>query len=523
MNRSVTSAPKKVIHTELAPGLHRFTEGCNVYVICDEHESIAIDFGSGRWLETAASLKLPPIRRVYLTHHHPDQCEGLLNVAPGTFEIHAPSGEQLLYDSTHLSQMAKVAGGPMWFPTESYSTLPRGLPNGMLIHDLQGFDDHFWLTRRLRFIHTPGHGCHAISIIVDHNDKQLIFCGDAAHANATIHQPYHLEWDHWTASGAIAAQQGVERLASLGMDMLLPSHGPVVGLAADDKPRAMLQTLAKKLGKFIQAKGSVCAGEKDHYLSPLGFMPGGAIQLLPNLYWFNNGGYLLLSKNNQALITDPFGDLSELDALVDHLKIKHPKLTITAQLVTHYHADHCSAADNVREKYNAPLYLHPQVAHMLARGGACDVPYLSRKPILPDHLWPHEGKWQWNEYTFGIALMPGQTWWHCGFMTTINRKRVLFGGDTFQPASRWNGTGGFCSINGCRFDQGFEATAKQILQWKPHIIVTGHGTWRHYSPSYFRKAIRWSQQTQAAITALCPEGDMEKQYHLHRPVDISRH
>lgn len=502
---------ENVTGRQIMPGLYLFEDTCNVYVVCDEHQAIAIDFGSGGWLKAAAAMNLPPISRVYLTHHHPDQCAGLLNMEPGRFEIHAPAGEAPLYDQAHLAALQNDRGGPMWFPTESYSTLPRGLPAGMIQNDLQGFDDHYWLTRRIRFLHTPGHGSFAISIILDHHHKQLVFCGDAAHKNATIHELYHLEWDHWTASGAQAALEGVQRLASVGMDMLLPSHGPII----TQKPNVMLQSLAKKLVKSIDAKGSVCKGEKDLYLTPLNFMQGGAIQLLPNLYWFHNGGYLLVSKNNQALITDPFGDLKPLDALVNHLKIKQPNLRITAQLVTHYHADHCSAATLVRQRYNAPIYLHPKVAHVLARGGAWDVPYLDRQPILPDHLWPEQGKWTWNEYTFDIDHMPGQTWWHCGFMTTINRKRVLFGGDTFQPASRWNGTGGFCSINGCKFDNGFQATASRILQWKPHLIVNGHGTWRHFASSYFRKTIRWSKQTQAVIESLCPNTDVQTHYHLH--------
>lgn len=514
MTQTSQKSDEIVKHRKLDDGLYLFEDTCNVYVICDEHESIAIDFGSGNWLQAAHALNLPSVRRVYLTHHHPDQCAGLLKVAPDRFEVHVPAGEQLLYDAQHLVQMQQDKGGAGWFPCESYSTLDRGLPAGMLIDDMKGFGDHYWLSRRLRFIHTPGHGKHAISVVLDHNGKQLVFCGDAACADATIHQLYHLEWDHWTGSGAMAAKEGVERIASLGMDMLLPSHGPVI----DEKPNAMLHKLAKKLDQFAKTKGSVCAGEKDRYITPVGFLDGGAVQLLPNLYWFHNGGFLLLSKNNEALITDPDGNLSQLDSLFNQLQIQMPGLRITAQLVTHYHSDHCSAVEEVRQRYNAPLHLHPKVAHVLARGGANDVPFLIRTPIEPDHLWPEQGRWTWNEYTFDIDHMPGQTWWHCGFMTTINRKRVLFGGDTYQPASRWNGTGGFCSINGCRFTQGFETTAQKIQQWKPQIIVNGHGTWRHYAASYFKKAGRWSQQSEAAIDALCPEGDAEKNYHLHHPV-----
>ena len=33
--------------------------------------------------------------------------------------------------------------------------------------------------------------------------------------------------------------------------------------------------------------------------------------------------------------------------------------------------------------------------------------------------WPERGKWRWNEYELRIAPFPGQTWWHCAFMTNF--------------------------------------------------------------------------------------------------------
>lgn len=499
--------PSPLRHAELLPGLHQFEDTCHVYVVCDRDEAIAIDFGSGAWLEQAHQLGLPPIRRVYLTHHHPDQCAGLLRMEPGAFEVHAPVGEEKFYRADEVAALHEARGGMGWFPRETYHLLERGLPHDAVQHDLAAFRDHYWRDRRLRFLLTPGHGQHAISIVLDHQGKQLVFCGDAAHAGATLHQPYNLEWDHWTPTGALAACEGVKRLAGLHIDMLLPSHGPII----TERPRAMLQKLTKKLDAFADAKGSVCPGEKDRYLTPHRFLASGAREIVPGLFWFHNGGYLLRSETGEALITDPHGDLAPLEALLEEL----PPTRITAQTATHYHGDHTSAIEQVRKRFGARLYLHPWVARMLARGGAGDVPFLMRTPIEPDERWPEQGRWTWHEYTFDIAPMPGQTWWHCGFMTTIAGKRVLFGGDTYQPASRWNGTGGFCSINGCRFREGFARTAETILQWQPHIIVNGHGTWRDFSKSYFRKAARWAARAEAATAALCPTGELERDYYLH--------
>lgn len=504
-------------HEQLLPGLYRFEDTCNVYILCQHGRAIVIDYGSGAWRKAAAALNLPPIERVYLTHHHADQCAGLERETDLPFTVHAPAEEAHLYQPESLKKLHADKGGMTWFPNESYNLLAQGVPEKIMQFDMTGFSDHDWRGSRIRFLHTPGHGAHALSILVDHHDQQLVFCGDAVHHGATIHQPYHLEWDHWTAGGAIEAQQGITRLEGLHIDMLLPSHGQAIsGASAVTKNLVELQ---EKLAKFIRAKGQVYAGEKDHYLTPLEQLDCRAVQLLPSLYWFHNGGYLLRSTTGEAIITDPHGDLEKIQSLLDELENRHHKPTrITAQLVTHYHGDHMSQLTAVRERWGAKIILHPSVADMLAQAGSHHVPFLTRERITPDEIWPARGQWRWNEYTFEIAHMPGQTWWHCGFMTKADGKKVLFAGDTFQPPSRWNGTGGFCSINGCRFHEGFASTAQHMLDWRPDILVNGHATWRHFSPSAMTKTIAWAKDAHAAVTALCPSGDAEKDYFLHEPI-----
>jgi hypothetical protein len=53
--------------TQLLPGLYRFEDTCNMYVVCGPHGCIAIDFGSGAWMKRAKRLGLPPLERGYMT------------------------------------------------------------------------------------------------------------------------------------------------------------------------------------------------------------------------------------------------------------------------------------------------------------------------------------------------------------------------------------------------------------------------------------------------------------------------
>jgi hypothetical protein len=158
------------------------------------------------------------------------------------------------------------------------------------------------------------------------------------------------------------------------------------------------------------------------------------------------------------------------------------------------------------------------VAQPLRKIGEIDCPWLPQKAIRPDELMPRTGKWKWNEFTFAVAPFPGQTWWHAAFMTEVAGNKVCFSGDNYQPATRWNGTGGFSSFNGSRFIEGFVVSSETILKWKPDLVFNGHNTQFRFSPSYHRKVIAWAKRSESVTKALCPSGNLEKDYYLHPPM-----
>jgi len=492
------------IPTELLPGVYRFDDTCNVYAITNGRGTIAIDFGSGRWLSALRRLKLPPLEHVFITHHHADQCEGLLARDDWPFAIHAPAGEKAMLEPAAVDEFWRTrrAGGV----PRSYLPLRRGLPAATF--DMAGWTDLFWGQARLRFIDTPGHGTGAVSVLLDADGRQVVFCGDAAHAGSTIWQPYHLEWDHWTGSGALLAWEGVQRLLGIGIDLLCPSHGPVV----TQRIRPMLRTLAARLLALYRAKGSICAGERDYYLPPR-ILQCGAREVLPGLYQFAANSYLLRSACGDAMVIDPTrADIALLEPLLAELGDP----AVTAATASHFHLDHTDGLPLLKARHGTAIHLHPQVAEPIREIGAIDAPWLPAEPIVADHLLPRDGTWTWNEYRFRCAPLPGQTWWHCALMTTIAGRRVLFAGDNFQPPSRWNGTGGFSSFNGSVFEEGFVESARRIIDWRPDVVATGHGTYVLYNERYYLKVIRWARAAQAAVKALCPSGKLERDYYLHK-------
>ena len=489
--------------TQLLPDLFLFSDTCNVYVIRDGDEAIAIDFGGGKWLASLKSLGIRKLAHVYLTHSHPDQCAGLLKRKAWPFEIHAPSGDQRFLLPAEVAAYWKARRRMEAFPP-AYSVLPRGLTCEVKF-DLGGFTDQFWRSRRIRFLSTPGHGATAISVLFTIGDREVLLCGDAAHAGATIHEPYELEWDHWTGGGALAAWEGIQRIAALRIDLLCPSHGPVIR----EKPRAMLHRVAKKLLSFHDVKGHICPGERDDYVEPT-FMKCGARRLSPHLVQYSTNSYVLLSSAGEALIVDPPEPVELTKAVLAELG----RPSVTALTATHYHCDHSEGLMPTKRAVGGKVYLHPTILPPLRQLRSGNFPFQPAASVKADQLWPNRGEWKWNEFSFRVAPFPGQTRWHCVFMAEIDGSRVMFSGDSFQPASRWNATGGFCAFNGARFDT-FASSARLVLDWKPDVLVSGHGTHFRFHASQFQKIIRWAKRAEKATRALCPSGDLNRDYELH--------
>ena len=494
---------------ELAPDLFVCQDGCNVYLIRDGDRAIAIDAGRGRWIESLDSLHVRHLDHVLLTHHHADQCDlpadWRSHQASRETVLHAPMGEEpflqpekagvTFHPGSHLG-----IGCPA-----SYHGRAEGLAG--VRFDMAGFSDFFWATRRIRFLHTPGHSPAACSVLVDHGGRQILFPGDAVHAGGTIWQPYHLEWDHWTGSGAIAAWEGIERLRGISIDLLCPSHGSVV--EGRKSTGRTLSILSARLLSFYRSKGTMAPGVPDAYVAPAVARPHWR-RYSEHLWQFGVNGYLLVCRDAEAIVIDPtLEDLDALDAVLEAAGRPRP----TVSLVSHYHYDHCDAAPVLASRFGTLIVLHPSVAEPLRDVHATIAPWLPAQDIHADELWPRTGTWRWNEHMFEVAPFPGQTCWHCAFMTEIDGRRVAFTGDTYQPGSRWNGTGGYCAYNRSLFREGFTHGSRLMLSWRPEWLAAGHGTVARFDPSRFHAVIRWSRRAEATVRALCPSGDLDADYY----------
>ena len=173
---------------QITPNLWCFKDTCNVFVFNFAGHGVAIDFGSGRWLNQLPAIGISNLDHVFLTHHHADQCSGLLRRKSWPFIIHAPAGEDQYLSPAGLKQYYHTMAKMNYTPYCLYATIPRGIK--AILYDISGNSEKVLYGHCFRFVLTPGHGPNAISIIVKHNDKHLAFCGDAVFAEGKIWEPY---------------------------------------------------------------------------------------------------------------------------------------------------------------------------------------------------------------------------------------------------------------------------------------------------------------------------------------------
>jgi glyoxylase-like metal-dependent hydrolase (beta-lactamase superfamily II) len=479
----------------LAPDLFYYIDSCNVFLLRFGDRAVVVDAGAGGWVDHVDELGVRHVDAVVLTHAHRDQCCGL-------YRRQSPllSGARIVAPAGDAQQLETSAVERTWREYGSGGCPASYAPPriGIDVDASIGADSELRLGPvRLCAVATPGHTRHALSYIVAWHGRQLAFCGDAVCAGGHVHAPFHLEWDHWTPEGALAAWYGLERLAANRIDLLLPAHGePVL-----QRTRQTVRTAQRRLLRWVRAKTAIAPGEASRWLDTES-LDGRIQRISPHLFAVGGNGFLLTSGSGAGLVVDPtMGGLPPLEALVAEAGI-----TPEVAVATHFHHDHSDGLAEVRRRWGARVWLHPWVAEPLRDRDRLDVPYLPPDSVSADRTLPEEGVFLWREYRFRIRPFPGQTWWHCAFDAEVDGRQVLFSGDNFQPPTRWNGTGGFCAYNGSRFVEGFSRSAQAALDIAPDIVCNGHRCLYEFDAGHYRKILDWSQAAERTLRELCPSG-----------------
>jgi len=480
------------MHT-LSPGHVTIADGCNVHALIDGAHALIFDFGRGKIVPALRKMGVQTVDAILLTHPHADQ---IAIQPPKKIPIYASSESK-----PHLTPegVKKMKARPLASPVpENYRPHTLGLTNLHCTLDPgRGF---LWRRRVIRVVPTPGHTKAAITFLVDWNGRTLAFCGDAVHAPGLIWEPHNLEWDHWSTEGGRAALWGLDRLGSIAIDALFPSHGK----AEFHSPLRVLNAARKNLQRWITLRENIAPRTRVPWLAGEERSKG-LTTFLPHLHRFGGNGVLLASENGDALIWDLMAhEVEKLPAALKELGLER----LDAASATHYHFDHAGGLEAIRKRMKARIILPKGLAPILAHPERFELPFLPdclTEP--PDKILCPNQVWRWNEYEIETWFFPGQTREHYAFAFVVDGQRVLLSGDNFFPPDRWGGSGGCGRYNQSR-PRYFSESARKVLASKPNILFAGHQATFGFSAPYFRKVITWAQFYESACRQLgyTPEG-----------------
>ncbi len=478
---------------EVAPGIFRMRDTCNVYVIRaegagTERTGIAIDFGSGDVLDHLAEMGIDRLTDVLMTHHHRDQGQGLWRAAAAGIPIHVPPVEQDLFASV----------GEMWASRSLYNdynlrqdrfSLLEAVPVAAVVPEYRWQDFH---GVTVYTIPTPGHTIGSVSYLVDRPAGRVAFTGDLIYAPGKVWSLAATQWSYSENEGPAMAVLSCYVLLAQSVGLILPSHGDPIPEAA-----AALTTLASRMQGYVDSRRTEPWDLRARLEDPF-------IRLTEHLLinrTANSCSYVVLSGTGEALIIDYGYDMTTgwaagtdrasrrpLLASLPALRRDYQVTDIEVALATHYHDDHVAGLNLLREVEGTAVWLPENVAPIMADPLRTDLPCQWFDPTPADLVMPLGQAVRWRQYEFTAHELPGHTLYAAAFEFEVDGVRVLATGDqqtglgipgesreilNYQYRNRFRSTD-------------YQDSAALYRRVAPGLMISGHWKGRWVDEAYLR-------------------------------------
>ncbi len=421
--------------TEIARGVWRVADTCNVYLIVDpdapagERDAVAIDFGAGRALNLLDELGIRRITDVLMTHHHRDQGQGLpLAVAHGA-RIHVPPVEIELFDGVEQMWESRPLDNDYTLRQDRFSLL-ESVPVHATVPE---YRDLTLGGVSLRVLPTPGHTIGSVSYVLDRDGRRIAFTGDLIYAPGKVWSLAATQWSYTQNEGPAMTVISCMLLQRESLYLLAPSHGQPM-----TDPVDALGQLADAMQEYVDSRRPQPWNLRARLDEPF-------VQLTPHLLLNRSAtscSYVVLSESGEALFVD-FG----YDMITGHIPgteraVKRPWLAslpalrrtygvtrIAVAMPTHYHDDHVAGMPLLRDVEGTALWIPENIAPTLADPWLDDLPCQWYDPIDADRILPLDQPFAWQEYEFTAHPQPGHTLYAVAYSVVIDGVTVMFTGD----------------------------------------------------------------------------------------------
>ncbi|MGC9468491.1 MAG: MBL fold metallo-hydrolase [Anaerolineae bacterium] len=485
----------------LSPGVYRYRDTCNVYVLKHADTAVLVDFGSGEILDHLPDIGVTQPAAILMTHHHRDQGQGLRRAVDEGIPIWVPHTEQDLFHSVDIHWQARAIANNYNVRQDRFSLLDS-VPVAGTLRDYQkvtcaGFD--------FTVVPTPGHTVGAIALLVDVDGQRMALTGDLIAAPGKIWSLSATQWTYNGAEGAPATIASLLDLEDRRPDVLLPSHGePILD------PPAAIKSVVERLWTLLRMRGE---NPRLFQLRERPYQPVTPHLLMHRASMANT--YVLLSESGRALFLDfGYDFVTGIPAGTDRasrrpwlytlpaLKAQFGVRQIDVVLPTHYHDDHVAGMNLLREVEGTQVWAAETFADILETPASYDLPCLWYDPIPVDRRLPLEQPISWEEYALTLYPLPGHTRYAVAITLEVDGNRVLATGDQFQGDDGLS----FNYVFQNRYQIGdYAATARLYRRLAPDLILPGHWQPLRVTPGYLDTLVERADQLEDLERALLPE------------------
>lgn len=496
---------------EVAPGVFRVRDTCNVYVIvapgAGETTAITIDFGSGLVLDLLDAWGVERITDVYMTHHHRDQGQGLPAAVLHGARIHVPPTEVDLFANVEEMWRTRPVENDYNLRQDRFSLLANVEVHGTVpvyrTIETAGV--------RLSVVPTPGHTLGSVSYICERGGFKLAFTGDLIYAPGKVWSLASTQWSYTDNEGPAMTVLSCMLLVDERVDLLLPSHGEPMAEA-----RRALEQLGALMQEYVDSRRVQPWDLRARLRSP--FVP-----IMPHLLRNRSSvatSYVLLAKSGEALIIDFGYDMTTgLPAGTDRasrlpwlasmaaLRSDYGVTSVEVVLPTHYHDDHVAGLNLLRDVEGTQVWSPANVAPILERPGAYDLPCQWWDPIAPDRVLELGGTVRWREYEITTHPLPGHTLFAAAFEIEVDGVRALFTGD-----QQTNDVGPDDTVSLPNYQyrnlfrpDDYRVSADLYRKVAPGLLITGHWAERVFDQDVQDELDRAGDKVFALHEALLPD------------------
>jgi len=487
----------------VGPRVSCFRDTCNVYVLRSGAEAVLVDFGDGDVLDHLAELGVERVTDVLLTHHHRDQLGGLRRAVDAGIRIWAPPLEaSLIADADAFWRRRRTMND--YDLREDRFTLIESIPISGTVAEYRterygGFD--------VFTLPTPGHTVGSVTYLVDDEGTSLAFSGDLVYGDGKVWSLAATQWSYGGTEGQVSTVVSLELLAQRAPDVVLPSHGEPI---AD--PAVALERTADRVQELLDLRRLTPWDVRDMVRHPWDPVTP---HFLRNRAAFA-ASYALLSETGSVLLFDVGYDVAtgltpttERGARrtllfgIDALRRDYGADRIEVAVPTHYHDDHVSGLNLLREVEGTEVWAPEHVAPIIEAPERYDLPCLWYDSVPVARRLPLGESFTWHEYELRVHDQPGHTMYAAAIEVVVDGKRVLVVGD------QQSNEGGRALLNyqyRNRFrERDYVRSAELYALIRPDIIVSGHWLPQTVTPELLDRLLADGRRLEALHCELLPE------------------